>query len=111
MSPNAFTSHPSGANPTADSTIRTPLVTRKAEAHEPLAIQPARHLLQDRDAPGVDLDQVIVGGEDRGDFALGGEGRKADARSLRYANVEMRSAQPPVATAQLRPCVENAVDR
>ena len=70
VSPTLFTSHPSGANPTADSTIRTPLVTRKAEAHEPLAVERPRHLLQDRDATGVDLDQVVVGEEDRSDFAL-----------------------------------------
>ena len=51
-------------------TSRVWLETRESEAHEPLAGQRRRHLLQDRDAPGVDLDQVVVGGEDRGDLAL-----------------------------------------
>ena len=45
----------------------------KAEMDEPLAVQVARHLLQDRDAPRVVLDEVIVGAEHGGDAALGGE--------------------------------------
>ena len=45
----------------------------EAEVDEPLAVEPAGHLLQDLDAPLAVLDQVVVGGEDAGDAALDGE--------------------------------------
>ncbi len=49
----------------------------EAEVDEPLAVEPAGHLLQDLDAPLAVLDQVVVGGEDAGDAALDGEWREA----------------------------------
>jgi hypothetical protein len=45
----------------------------EAEVDEPLAVEPAGHLLQDLDAPLAVFDQVVVGGEDAGDAALEGE--------------------------------------
>src|SRR5450830_618546 len=42
----------------------------EAEADEPLLVEATGHLLQNRDAPRVVLDQVVVGGEDGGDAAL-----------------------------------------
>ena len=47
---------------------------RKPEVHEPLAVERLRDLFEDPDAPRVILDQVVVGSEDGGDFALGGGG-------------------------------------
>ena len=41
--------------------------------HEPLAVERLGHLLQDLDAQGDVVDQVIVGGEDGGDLDLGGK--------------------------------------
>lgn len=60
------------------------LMAGEAEVDEPLAVEPAGHLLQDLDAPLAVLDQVVVGGEDAGDAALDGEGgtRKSKVRSL-----------------------------
>ena len=48
---------------------------REAKLDEPLVVQPPRHPLQYRDAARVVLDQVVIGGQDGGDAALGGEGR------------------------------------
>ena len=45
------------------------------EVHEPLAVDVAGHLLQYADAAVVVFDEVVVCGEDGGDFALRGEGR------------------------------------
>ena len=45
-------------------------VAGEAEADEPLLVEVLRHLLQHLDPPVVDLDQVVVGGEDGGDFFL-----------------------------------------
>src|SRR4051794_23741504 len=50
-------------------------VPRKAEMDEPLAVDGLGHPFQDGDAARVVLDQVVVGAEDGGDFALGWEGR------------------------------------
>ena len=44
-----------------------------AKVDEPLALEPAGHSLQDRDAPLAVLDQVVLEGEDAGDSALDGE--------------------------------------
>ena len=42
----------------------------EAELDEPFAVDVLGYLLQDLDAPQVVLDQVVVGGEDGGDFLL-----------------------------------------
>jgi hypothetical protein len=52
------------------------LVARVAEVDKPLAVECAGHFLQDRDAAGVVLDEVIVVEEDRSDLLLGGKGWK-----------------------------------
>jgi uncharacterized protein YggL (DUF469 family) len=57
-------------------------VAGKAEVDEPLAVESLHHLLQDGDAAGVVLDEIVVGGEDGGNFALGGERRKEKAIAL-----------------------------
>ena len=49
-------------------------MTGVAEVDEPLAVEAAGHVLQDRDALAVVLDQVVVGGKDRSDASLDGEG-------------------------------------
>ena len=51
---------------------------REAEVDEPLPVNGLGHLLQDGDAPRVVFDQVVVGGQDGGDFALGGDGGKKE---------------------------------
>jgi hypothetical protein len=43
---------------------------KEAELHEPLAVEIARHLLQNGDAAGVVLDEVVVGAEDGSNAAL-----------------------------------------
>ena len=48
-------------------------MSRKAEFDKPFSVDCTRHLLKDFDAAGVVLDEVVVGAEDCGDFALGGE--------------------------------------
>ena len=48
-------------------------MSRKAEFDKPFSVDCTRHLLKDFDAAGVILDQVVVGTEDCGDFALGWE--------------------------------------
>jgi len=49
-------------------------VAGEAKLDEPLAVEVLRHLFQNLDPPQVVLDQVVVGREDGGDFALRGEG-------------------------------------
>ena len=61
------------------------LVAGEAEVDEPLAVDRLRHLLQDLDAPGVVLDQVVVGREDVGDPALDVEGWERDREVSKYA--------------------------
>ena len=51
--------------------------------HEPLAVERLSHLLQNLDAPGVVLDQVIVGGEDGGNLALDGEGWQIEFNTIK----------------------------
>ena len=46
------------------------LVAGEAELDEPLPVEGLGHLLQYLDAPEIVLDQVVVGGEDGGDFLL-----------------------------------------
>jgi hypothetical protein len=53
----------------------------ESEVYEPLAVESLCHLFQDLDAPGVVLDQVIVGGEDGSDLALSGDRRKLKRKS------------------------------
>ena len=62
----------------------------KPEVNEPLAVQVARHLFQNGDAPLVVLDQIIVGAEHRGDLALSGEGRIFDRNASDDARIEVR---------------------
>ena len=45
---------------------------RKAHPHKPFTVDLLGHLLQQRDATFVVFDQVVVGGEDGGDFFLDG---------------------------------------
>ena len=59
----------------------------EAEVDEPLAVEPAGHFLQDSDAPLTVLDQVVVGGEDAGDAALGGEGRVSNWHTTENASI------------------------
>ena len=47
------------------------LVPRKAEVHEPLPVERPSEILEQLDPPLVDLDQLVEGGEDGGDSALG----------------------------------------
>ena len=43
----------------------------EAEFDEPLPVDCLRHVFKDIDAAGVVFNKVVVGAEDRGDFALG----------------------------------------
>ncbi len=43
--------------------------------HKPFAVQRLRHLFQDSDTARVVLDQVVIGREDGGNFALRGKWR------------------------------------
>ena len=45
----------------------------KAEFDEPLSVDGSCHVFKDFDAAGVVFDEVVVGAEDGGDFALGGQ--------------------------------------
>ena len=45
----------------------------EAEFDEPLSVDCGSHVFEDFDAAGVVFDEVVVGAEDGGDFALGGE--------------------------------------
>ena len=46
------------------------LVAGEAELDEPFPVEGLGHLLQYLDAPQIVLNQVVVGGEDGGDFVL-----------------------------------------
>ncbi len=46
--------------------------------HEPLPVERPSEILQQLDPPLVDLDQLVEGGEDRGDAALGIEARQTN---------------------------------
>lgn len=41
------------------------IVSREAEVDEPLLVEAPGHLLQDRDAPRVVLDQIVIRRQDR----------------------------------------------
>src|SRR3972149_6413858 len=58
------------------------LMPRKAEVDEPLAVDRLGHFFQNFDAASVVLDQVVVGGEDGSDFALGGKGWKRNRNKV-----------------------------
>ena len=73
MSENLTTSHPCGINPNSDSTISTFSRPGKRNSTKPFSVDCTRHFLKDFDAVGVVSDEVVVGTEDCGDFALGGK--------------------------------------
>ena len=50
-------------------------MSEKSEVDEPFSVEGLRHALKDFDAAGVVFDEVVVGREDGGDFALGWERR------------------------------------
>jgi len=64
----------------------------EAEVHEPLAVDGLRHLFEDLDAPGVVLDEVIVGGEDGGDLALDGERIIRDSYFLKFTLLDTKNS-------------------
>ena len=42
----------------------------ESEADEPFSVEGLCHVFKDFDAAGVVFDEIVVGGEDSGDFAL-----------------------------------------
>jgi hypothetical protein len=56
---------------------------------EPLAVEPAGHLLQDLDASLAVFVQVVVGGEDAGDSALGGERGDEKVESQKFVKAQV----------------------
>lgn len=50
----------------------------KSEMDEPFLVEGLCHIFKDFDAAGVVFDEVVVGGEDSGDFSLGWERRQGD---------------------------------
>jgi len=75
-------------------TISHPPVSRAAPspahapenaAAQPLAVDFFRHLFQHGNAAGVVFDQIVVGGEDGGDFALDGEWRERNWNTFRIS--------------------------
>ena len=54
----------------------------EAEFDEPLPVKGLGHLLQYLDAPEIVLNQVVVGREDGGDFALDGDEEEFEFRGL-----------------------------
>lgn len=67
----------------------TVFVAGEAEVDEPLAVEGLRHILQDADAAQVVLDQVVVGREDAGDLALGGEVGELDFEATENVLIEV----------------------
>jgi hypothetical protein len=86
-------------------------MARKPEVHEPLPEHAAGHLLQDRDAPFVVLDEVVVGREDACDATLGVEGWnwKALRQQLVDAQVVLGGASRDV-SEPLLPVVDGILD-
>lgn len=86
-------------------------VAGEAEVDEPLAVEGLRHLLQYPDAPQVVLDQVVVGREDPGNSALGGEVGERDwkLRKCRQGNAINRSAGQHVVPDHLPPLLAEEV--
>ena len=54
----------------------------EAEVDEPFPVNRLGHFLQDGNSPGVVLNQVVIGREDAGDFALGLWGRDSCADGI-----------------------------
>ena len=54
----------------------------EAELDKPFSVDCLRHLLKDFDAAGVVLDEVVVGTEDCGDFALGPASEEQESPSF-----------------------------
>ena len=59
-----------------------------AEVDEPLAVETAGHVLQDRDALTVVLDQVVVGREDGGDAALERESKAGNLDGVQIIAIQ-----------------------
>ena len=59
------------------------LVAGEAELDEPFAVEVLGHLFQYLDPPQVVLDQVVVGREDGGDFALSVNRRERNLQRLK----------------------------
>ena len=78
---------------------RDGLVAGEAEVDEPLAVERLGHGFEQGDAARVVLDQVVVGAEDGGDFALDGQGRKRDFEASIVSLVRVSRVAPPWARA------------
>ena len=55
---------------------------------EPFAVEILRHFLENFDAPEIILDQIVVGREDGGDFALFGERGEVDFLTKSYFTIK-----------------------
>ncbi|MCY1554871.1 hypothetical protein D9M68_914820 [compost metagenome] len=62
----------------------------KTQAYKPFGKQPPRHLLQHSDTPPVDLDQIVIGGENVRDPLLLNNARDSHWDQMNMISVKRR---------------------